>query len=69
MKLIPLKITNFKKQDGISAVAKTVGTIPEVTYYHCQNSFNLTLMVKVLANLSPGRNNSEGVELSMTMVI
>jgi hypothetical protein len=66
-----LKITNFK-QDGISAVAKTVGTILEVTLAqpilpNTKSTFTLDFDGQSPVQIRrSGRNNSEGVELSMT---
>ncbi len=66
-----LKITNFQ-QDGISIVTKTVGTILEVTLANpilpnSKSTFNLDFDGQVPVQIRrSGRNNSEGVELSMT---
>lgn len=66
-----LKITNFM-QDGIVAQTKTVGTILEVTLAHPllpkqQTTFTLNFDGQVPIQIRrSGRNNSEGVELSMT---
>jgi hypothetical protein len=65
-----LKISNFK-QDGSSADAKTVGTILEVTLAkpilpHSKTTFTLDFDGQVPVQIRrSGRNNSEGVELSM----
>ncbi|UQD55505.1 M1 family metallopeptidase [Flavobacterium sp. K5-23] len=66
-----LNVTNFK-QDGVAAVTKTAGTILEVTLAHPilpNSKTTLTLdfegQVPVQIRRS-GRNNSEGVELSMS---
>ncbi|MGK4566499.1 M1 family metallopeptidase [Flavobacterium sp. 3HN19-14] len=66
-----LKITNFK-QDGASAEAKTVGTILEVTLAkpilpNQKTTFTLDFDGQVPVQIRrSGRNNSEGVELSMS---
>lgn len=65
-----LKISNFK-QDGIVANAKTVGTILEVTLAkpilpHSKTTFTLDFDGQVPVQIRrSGRNNSEGIELSM----
>ena len=65
-----LKISNFK-QDGVDAVAKTVGTILEVTLAkpilpNTKTTFTLDFDGQVPVQIRrSGRNNSEGVELSM----
>ncbi|WP_369765948.1 M1 family metallopeptidase [Flavobacterium sp. WC2429] len=65
-----LKITNFK-QDGVDAIAKTVGTILEVTLAkpilpNTKTTFTLDFDGQVPVQIRrSGRNNSEGVELSM----
>ena len=65
-----LKISNFK-QDGIIADAKTVGTILEVTLAkpilpHSKTTFTLDFDGQIPVQIRrSGRNNSEGVELSM----
>jgi hypothetical protein len=65
-----LKISNFK-QDGITADAKTVGTILEVTLAkpllpNSKTTFTLDFDGQVPVQIRrSGRNNSEGVELSM----
>ena len=65
-----LKISNFK-QDGTVANAKTVGTILEVTLEkpilpHSTTTFTLDFDGQVPVQIRrSGRNNSEGVELSM----
>ncbi len=65
-----LKISNFK-QDGIIADAKTVGTILEVTLAkpilpHSKTTFTLDFDGQVPVQIRrSGRNNGEGVELSM----
>jgi hypothetical protein len=65
-----LKITNFK-QDGNSATAKEVGTILEVTLAkpilpYKKTTFTLDFDGQVPIQIRrSGRNNSEGVELSM----
>ncbi|WP_369752819.1 M1 family metallopeptidase [Flavobacterium sp. WC2409] len=65
-----LKITNFK-QDGVDAAAKTVGTILEVTLAkpilpNTKTTFTLDFDGQVPVQIRrSGRNNSEGVELSM----
>ncbi|WP_367756037.1 M1 family metallopeptidase [Flavobacterium sp. WC2430] len=65
-----LKITNFK-QDGVDAAAKTVGTILEVTLAkpilpNTKTTFKLDFDGQVPVQIRrSGRNNSEGVELSM----
>ncbi|MBU0942596.1 MAG: M1 family metallopeptidase [Bacteroidetes bacterium] len=66
-----LKITNFK-QDGAVAEAKTAGTILEVTLAkpilpNSKSTFTLDFNGQVPIQIRrSGRNNSEGVELSMT---
>lgn len=66
-----LKITNFK-QDGAVAEAKTAGTILEVTLAkpilpNTKSTFTLDFDGQVPVQIRrSGRNNSEGVELSMT---
>jgi hypothetical protein len=66
-----LKITNFK-QDGVAAMAKTVGTILEVTLAkpilpNTKSTFTLDFDGQSPVQIRrSGRNNSEGVELSMT---
>jgi hypothetical protein len=66
-----LKITNFK-QDGLVAEAKTVGTILEVTLAkpilpNTKSTFTLNFDGQEPIQIRrSGRNNSEGVELSMT---
>ena len=66
-----LKITNFK-QDGEVAEAKTAGTILEVTLAkpilpNSKSTFTLDFNGQVPIQIRrSGRNNSEGVELSMT---
>lgn len=66
-----LTITNFK-QDGVSAVAKTVGTILEVTLAkpilpNSKTTFTLDFDGQVPVQIRrSGRNNIEGVELSMS---
>ena len=65
-----LKISNFK-QDGVMAVAKEVGTILEVTLAKPilpgkKTTFTLDFDGQVPIQIRrSGRNNSEGVELSM----
>ena len=65
-----LKISNFK-QDGLVANAKTVGTILEVTLAkpilpHSKTTFTLDFDGQVPVQIRrSGRNNSEGIELSM----
>ena len=65
-----LKISNFK-QDGVDAIAKTVGTILEVTLANpvlpnAKAIFTLDFDGQVPVQIRrSGRNNSEGVELSM----
>lgn len=65
-----LKISNFK-QDGVMAVAKEVGTILEVTLAkpilpRKKTTFTLDFDGQVPIQIRrSGRNNSEGVELSM----
>jgi hypothetical protein len=65
-----LKISNFK-QDGVMAVAKEVGTILEVTLAKPilpgkKTTFTLDFDGQVPVQIRrSGRNNSEGVELSM----
>ncbi|WP_016990465.1 M1 family metallopeptidase [Flavobacterium sp. ACAM 123] len=66
-----LKISNFK-QDGVAAEAKTVGTILEVTLAqpilpNTKTTFTLDFDGQVPVQIRrSGRNNSEGVALSMT---
>ncbi|TRX36693.1 M1 family metallopeptidase [Flavobacterium restrictum] len=66
-----LKIQNFQ-QDGVSATAKEVGTILEVTLAkpllpHATTTFTLDFEGQVPIQIRrSGRNNAEGVELSMT---
>ena len=66
-----LNITNFK-QDGIVASAKTVGTILEVTLVkpilpNSKTTFTLDFDGQVPVQIRrSGRNNVEGVELSMS---
>jgi hypothetical protein len=66
-----LKISNFK-QDGVVAVAKEVGTILEVTLAkpilpNSKTTFTLDFDGQVPLQIRrSGRNNSEGIELSMT---
>lgn len=66
-----LKISNFK-QDGISAVAKEVGTVLEVTLAQPllpgkSTTFTLDFDGQVPVQIRrSGRNNKEGVALSMT---
>lgn len=66
-----LKIANFK-QDGIAAETKTVGTILEVILAkpiipHSQTTFTLDFEGQVPLQIRrSGRNNSEGVALSMS---
>ncbi|MGO4817043.1 M1 family metallopeptidase [Flavobacterium sp. W22_SRS_FP1] len=66
-----LKISNFK-QDGVDAAAKTVGTILIVDLVnpilpHTKTTFTLDFEGQVPLQIRrSGRNNSEGVELSMT---
>ena len=66
-----LNITNFK-QDGTTATAKTVGTILEVTLAkpilpHRETTFTLDFAGQLPLQIRrSGRNNSEGVELSMS---
>jgi hypothetical protein len=66
-----LKISNFK-QDGVVAEAKTVGTILEVTLAqpilpNTKTTFTLDFEGQVPVQIRrSGRNNSEGVALSMT---
>jgi hypothetical protein len=66
-----LKISNFK-QDGVMAVAKEVGTILEVTLAKPilpgkKTTFTIDFDGQVPVQIRrSGRNNSEGVELSMT---
>jgi hypothetical protein len=66
-----LKISNFK-QDGVAAFVKTVGTILEVTLAqpilpNTKTTFTLDFDGQVPLQIRrSGRNNSEGVELSMT---
>ena len=65
-----LKISNFK-QDGLVANAKTVGTILEVTLAkpilpNSKTTFTLDFDGQVPVQIRrSGRNNSEGIELSM----
>ncbi len=65
-----LNISNFK-QDGITSTAKTVGTILEVTLAkpilpHSKTTFTLDFDGQVPVQIRrSGRNNAEGVELSM----
>ncbi len=65
-----LKISNFK-QDGISANTKTVGTVLEVTLPNpllpnSKATFTLDFDGQVPIQIRrSGRNNSEGIELSM----
>jgi hypothetical protein len=65
-----LKISNFK-QDGVIANARTVGTILEVTLAkpilpHSKTTFTLDFDGQVPVQIRrSGRNNVEGVELSM----
>jgi hypothetical protein len=66
-----LKVTNFK-QDGVVAVAKEVGSILEVTLAkpilpNSKTTFTLDFDGQVPVQIRrSGRNNTEGVELSMT---
>jgi len=66
-----LKISNFK-QDGVVAVAKEVGTILEVTLAkpilpNSKTTFTLDFDGQVPVQIRrSGRNNSEGIELSMS---
>jgi hypothetical protein len=66
-----LKITNFQ-QDGLVAEAKTAGTILEVTLAkpllpNSKSTFTLDFDGQVPIQIRrSGRNNAEGVELSMT---
>jgi len=66
-----LKISNFK-QDGVDAAAKTVGTILIVDLVNpilpkTKTTFTLDFEGQVPLQIRrSGRNNSEGVELSMT---
>ena len=66
-----LKISNFK-QDGVSAIAKEVGTILEVTLAkpilpHTKTTFTLDFDGQVPVQIRrSGRNNVEGVEFSMS---
>ena len=66
-----LNITNFK-QDGVDAAAKTVGTILEVTLAkpilpNSKATFTLDFDGQVPVQIRrSGRNNVEGVELSMS---
>ncbi len=66
-----LNITNFK-QDGVVAAAKTVGTILEVTLAkpilpNSKTTFTLDFDGQVPVQIRrSGRNNIEGVELSMS---
>jgi len=65
-----LKVSNFK-QDGLIVNAKTVGTILEVTLAkpilpHSKTTFTLDFDGQVPVQIRrSGRNNAEGVELSM----
>jgi hypothetical protein len=65
-----LHVTNFK-QDGQTALAKEVGTILEVTLAkpiipHSKTTFSLDFDGQVPVQIRrSGRNNAEGVELSM----
>jgi len=65
-----LKISNFK-QDGVAAVAKEVGTILEVTLAkpilpNSKTTFTLDFDGQVPVQIRrSGRNNVEGIELSM----
>lgn len=65
-----LKISNFK-QDGVSAVAKEVGTILEVTLAkpilpNSKTTLTLDFDGQVPVQIRrTGRNNTEGIELSM----
>jgi len=65
-----LKVSNFK-QDGLIANAKTVGTILEVTLAkpilpHSKTTFTLDFDGQVPVQIRrSGRNNVEGIELSM----
>ena len=66
-----LRISNFK-QDGVVATAKEVGTILEVTLAkpilpHSKTTFTLYFEGQVPIQIRrSGRNNAEGIELSMT---
>jgi hypothetical protein len=66
-----LRISNFK-QDGVVATAKEVGTILEVTLAkpilpHSKTTFTLDFEGQVPIQIRrSGRNNAEGIELSMT---
>lgn len=66
-----LKITNFK-QDGVVSATKTIGTILEVTLQKpilpkSQTTFSLDFEGQVPVQIRrSGRNNSEGIALSMT---
>lgn len=66
-----LNISNFK-QDGITTTAKTVGTILEVTLSkpvlpHSKTTFTLDFDGQIPIQIRrSGRNNSEGIELSMS---
>jgi hypothetical protein len=66
-----LKITNFK-QDGVTAQTKTSGTILEVTLAkpilpNSKTTFTLDFDGQVPVQIRrSGRNNSEGIELSMS---
>ena len=66
-----LRISNFK-QDGVVATAKEVGTILEVTLAkpilpHSKTTFTLNFEGQVPIQIRrSGRNNAEGIELSMT---
>ena len=66
-----LKISNFK-QNGVSATTKTVGTILEVTLVkpilpNSKTTFTLDFDGQVPVQIRrSGRNNAEGVELSMS---
>ncbi len=65
-----LNISNFK-QDGVIAIAKTVGTILEVTLVkpilpNSKTTFTLDFDGQVPVQIRrSGRNNAEGIELSM----
>ena len=65
-----LKISNFK-QDGVDAVAKEIGTILEVTLTkpllpNSKTKFTLDFDGQIPVHIRrAGRNNKEGVELSM----
>ncbi|MDD2821521.1 MAG: M1 family metallopeptidase [Flavobacterium sp.] len=66
-----LRISNFK-QDGVVATAKEVGTILEVTLAkpilpNSKTTFTLNFEGQVPVQIRrSGRNNAEGIELSMT---